>query len=71
MTAEHIIQPLCCPSCNVPYVDHDGLHRTCARVKELEALVASLSRRLADCSEVLGKAAERGKVCECKRGHHA
>jgi hypothetical protein len=39
-----------------------------AEVVELRELNVRLADRLAACSEVLGRAAERGKVCGCQVG---
>ena len=33
--------PPCCPSCGVAYVDHLGLHGTCAEVLRLRATMAA------------------------------
>ena len=34
--------PACCPSCGVAYVDHLGLHGTCAEVLRLRAALAEV-----------------------------
>lgn len=43
------------------------VRRLWAELAVQKAATLALAERLAACSEVLGKAAERGKVCDCQR----
>lgn len=60
--------------CHLVHRHHDcAILRLVAEIRRQRVLNMELAERLAACSSVLGRAAERGKVCECQQpqeGHH-
>lgn len=62
MTKHHAYDGGRCPACNVPYVEHDGLNRTCRALIAERALVKSLNAEIERLRNLLAAKSKRVKV---------